>query len=109
MTPENFCYWLQGFAELNGTAPTPQQWESIKEHLALVFNKVTSSVPVTEEEEPSASETASDFARLVEQITVDREKDKFILPKQKNFPWKPNDIYCQGDSNTSSLPPTTIC
>jgi hypothetical protein len=41
MTTENFCYWLQGFAEVNRKAPTGEQWEIIKDHLSLVFNKVT--------------------------------------------------------------------
>lgn len=44
MTPENFCYFLQGFVELNGNPPTPEQWQSIKEHLQLVMNKVTPPV-----------------------------------------------------------------
>lgn len=42
MTPEQFAYWLQGFAELNnGTPPSAEQWKSIREHLATVFKKVT--------------------------------------------------------------------
>jgi hypothetical protein len=41
MTPEQFAYWLQGFAELQATAPTQDQWQSIREHLGTVFNKVT--------------------------------------------------------------------
>lgn len=45
MTPENFCYWLQGFSELNGQAPTEDQWKSITEHLGLVFKKVTPPGP----------------------------------------------------------------
>ena len=46
MTPENFAYWCQGFIELtNGAPPTPAQWEMIKEHLALVFTKVTKGFP----------------------------------------------------------------
>jgi hypothetical protein len=40
MNTEKFCYWLQGFAELNQDKPTDEQWKSIKEHLGLVFNKV---------------------------------------------------------------------
>lgn len=44
MTPEQFCYWMQGFSELNTAPPTPEQWQSIREHLALVFNKVTPPV-----------------------------------------------------------------
>ena len=42
MTSEQFTYWLQGYVELNGTAPTEAQWASIKEHLQLVFKKETS-------------------------------------------------------------------
>ena len=41
MTPEQFCCWLQGRAELDATPPTEEQWRSIREHLALVFTKVT--------------------------------------------------------------------
>jgi hypothetical protein len=39
----SFAYWLQGFSELNPDlpAPSPEQWKSIKEHLQLVFAKVT--------------------------------------------------------------------
>lgn len=46
MTSEQFVYWLQGFAELHQEPPTPEQWKSVKEHLATVFTKVTSPVPV---------------------------------------------------------------
>ncbi|WP_293705531.1 hypothetical protein [Stenotrophomonas sp. UBA7606] len=41
MTPEQFTYWMQGFAELNALPPSPEQWQSIREHLALVFEKKT--------------------------------------------------------------------
>ncbi len=41
MTPEQFAYWMQGFAELNALPPSPEQWQSIREHLALVFDKKT--------------------------------------------------------------------
>ena len=44
MNSESFTFWLQGYVELNGETPTPAQWELIKEHLALVFNKQTSSL-----------------------------------------------------------------
>ena len=41
-----FCYWLQGFSELNnGTPPNDMQWKAIRDHLGLVFNKVTPSYP----------------------------------------------------------------
>lgn len=42
MTPENFCYWLQGFIETaNPTSIDELQTKVIKDHLQLVFNKVT--------------------------------------------------------------------
>lgn len=41
MNEREFCYWLQGFAELNTQAPDQEQWQAIRDHLALVFNKVT--------------------------------------------------------------------
>lgn len=43
MTPEQFAYWLQGFAELTDSQaqPSPAQWQAIKDHLDTVFNKVT--------------------------------------------------------------------
>lgn len=38
MTPENFCYWLQGRMELlPNQAPTQEEWEIIRSHLKLVF------------------------------------------------------------------------
>lgn len=46
MTPETFCYWLNGFSELSDVPPTPEQWKSIQEHLALVFVKVTPPVDI---------------------------------------------------------------
>lgn len=47
MTPENFCYWLQGYFEISNTertGPAPLaslQVEEIKNHLSLVLNKKT--------------------------------------------------------------------
>lgn len=45
MTPENFCYWLQGRAELSNHAVTPEEWTCIVEHLRLVFDKKTETAP----------------------------------------------------------------
>lgn len=44
MTPEQFCYWLQGRAELVQQTPTDAEWKSIVEHLETVFEKVTPPV-----------------------------------------------------------------
>lgn len=42
MTPEEFCRWLKGYVEISGsTTISPQQWLVIKDHLNLVYNKVT--------------------------------------------------------------------
>jgi hypothetical protein len=41
MTPEQFAYWLQGFAEINGKVPNEEEWQIIKDHLATVFTKIT--------------------------------------------------------------------
>jgi hypothetical protein len=41
MEPLQFCYWLQGFAEVGSLPPNSQQWEIIKDHLQLVFDKKT--------------------------------------------------------------------
>jgi len=44
MSPENFCYWLQGFNEItDGQAPSQEQWEVIRKHLLLVFTQVIDS------------------------------------------------------------------
>lgn len=42
MTPEQFCYWLQGRAELQpDMTPTKAEWKMIREHLQTVFTKIT--------------------------------------------------------------------
>lgn len=44
MTPEQFCYWLQGRLEdrdLVTQSLTLEEQNLIKQHLALVFDKVT--------------------------------------------------------------------
>lgn len=45
MNANDFAFWLNGFVELNkGKMPDDDQWKSIKEHLQLVFTKVTPPV-----------------------------------------------------------------
>jgi len=42
MTPNDFCYWLQGFLEISNTKElTNEQLVVIKDHLQLVFEKKT--------------------------------------------------------------------
>lgn len=48
MNHEQFCYWLQGRAELDATPPTAEQWQSIREHLQLTFTKVTTPMQLSQ-------------------------------------------------------------
>ena len=42
MTPRDFCYWLQGFFEINNPMTIdPIELDIIKDHLKLVFRKET--------------------------------------------------------------------
>jgi hypothetical protein len=71
MNPEQFAYWLQGFVELNkGAEPTSEQWQSIKEHLATVFTKVT----------PPVGKTADDMEKAI------REYERSQRPSPYNYP-----------------------
>lgn len=51
MTSKDFCYWLQGYFEINGAgkptaAMTPEQTDMVKRHLALVFkHEIDPSIP----------------------------------------------------------------
>lgn len=46
MNAENFCFWLHGWFELQEPKTiTPEQLQEIKNHLDLVFNKVTPVIP----------------------------------------------------------------
>lgn len=52
MTPENFCFWLQGFFEISQHIDhrqglTSEAVEEIRNHLKTVFVKVTPEVKVT--------------------------------------------------------------
>ena len=64
----NFAYWLNGFAELNESPPTEAQWQAIKDHLALVFNKVTPLLADTDIM-PGYPRSPSDASRPLWQIS----------------------------------------
>jgi len=49
MTPRDFCYWLQGYMETeNPETIDATKTKIIKDHLNLVFNKITPTPPKTE-------------------------------------------------------------
>lgn len=84
MTPEQFCYWLQGFAELSGGCPpTPEQWKSICEHIATVFKKVTPPV-------------LDNKTRIANPLDAYNEFLRRNPPKESDTPkWhNPGDIIC---------------
>lgn len=64
MTPEQFAYWMQGFAELNAMPPSPEQWQSIREHLALVFEKKTPPVARPIQTAPNLPAAAPGLGRV---------------------------------------------
>lgn len=51
MTSRDFCYWLQGYFEINSAdrpieAITPEKADMIRRHLALVFkHEIDPSIP----------------------------------------------------------------
>ena len=53
MTPENFCYWLQGYFEITDLNDKKElnekQIEIIKNHLQLVLKKVTPDIKINDE------------------------------------------------------------
>ena len=96
MHPLDFCYWLQGFAEMTEGAPSEKQWALIKEHLATVFNKKTpplggwtdKDIDVAPAPTPAPMSSAKD---LVNDVKVDPELQKALdrlresYEKQKTF------------------------
>ncbi len=47
MSPENFCYWLRGYIELNSEnnpGLSPDQLKKVSEHLSLVLREVPKGI-----------------------------------------------------------------
>lgn len=86
MTPEQFAYWMQGFAELSPCPPSPEQWQSIRDHLELVFKKVT----------PKAKEAAAKPADHIsfEEMLKKAQEDAARRTQQdiNRYPYAPNGI-----------------
>ena len=59
MTPRDFCFWLQGYFEIEGKptqALDAAQTRIIREHLALVFIHQAGAVTAKAPEEPKQSQ-----------------------------------------------------
>lgn len=100
MTPEQFCYWLQGRAELMpDTPPSAAEWKMIAEHLATVFKKVTP---------PKAPDALQEALKKLQD-----EASKKTPPFYEQYPpapkpiyrpndyWDANRIYCQASHKTA--------
>lgn len=108
MEAQQFCYWMQGFAELSGDAlPTPEQWKSIREHLATVFVKVTPEVRVSHADLVKAAEKKkADMAEIFRKAQ-EQKLEPNLWPAG---PYKPRDIFCQqGPQVCDSSYKTSIC
>lgn len=85
MNPLNFCYWLQGFAEMHSIdedfSPTPDQWKIIQYHLQLVFDKVTPDYTNTSVKPVESEEVLKDVLREI-------REDK-IWTNEQTIPFEP--------------------
>jgi hypothetical protein len=92
MTSMEFCYWLQGFFELSdGDARIPddltgEQVTAIREHLALVFEKVTGGEALAPPKTASAEKlyTGDEIMKMVEELMRKGSAPKF--PEVAHFP-----------------------
>lgn len=76
MTAEQFAYWFQGFAELSETPPTQAQWDSMREHVATVFKKVTPPVSIN----IGPGEPVMTRPNIAEEIRKWNERDHPLYP-----------------------------
>lgn len=72
LTPTEFCYWLQGFSELTdaGQSLSKNQWEIIRQHLALVFDKITDNIK-PQECIPAKTPLQIDWKKMMEEFNKD--------------------------------------
>lgn len=96
-----FAYWLQGYVEMGGQCPTEYQWKMIKEHLALVFNKVTSQlegqepVEVTTKAEDNKTVVTDWSEEIKKALEKGREQEPLIpnigpYPHYPHYPTQPS-------------------
>lgn len=83
MTAETFAYWLKGHFELNNSDElTPQQVKIIKEHLNLVFNKVTPNIPLDNNLDNDFKELSSPYENSIDwTLRPDQLPKYFEIPK----------------------------
>ena len=73
MTPEAFCYWIQGLFEIaNPKSLDARQVQIIKDHLAEVFHKVTPD----RSESPVRDDPGTSKQEILDWIKKDKQKKK---------------------------------
>ncbi len=102
MTPENFCYWLQGLFEVGGAESlNSAQTQIVKDHLALVFTKVTPQYPYPVDLHPDSKRKEQNS-----------EWNKYLpfVPTGTGGPFKGNSVnmYFGGESSLSIDPKTIM-
>jgi len=114
MTAETFMTWIKGFIELaEPTSLTTQQWNVIKEHLQLVFTKVTIET-VDDDDDGVDPEAWKEFKKLIEEKKDSPNPWKnpdpykpappYIAPIT---PFNPGEVICGTDQ--SNMPDTFCC
>lgn len=68
MTPEQFCYWLNGYFDLNQGGKrhsdlTIEQVKCIKDHLALVFQQIVSPASERVVKKPPAKDSGTQIRK----------------------------------------------
>jgi hypothetical protein len=111
MTPENFCYWLQGSIELNGAKGfTKEQVEVIAEHLKLVFEKKTPDIDLRMNPDfPHwpADQTSPELKKMLEDWT---KTNKPVVPQEVTITCDATPSpESSGVSSTSNLDATLLC
>lgn len=96
MTSQDFCYWLNGYFELRReeVGLSDKQVDVIKEHLGLVFNKVT----VKQVSNPKGYDIGR---KLCESVTIPPIKDTLVYcATAPNLP----DLSCDTNFNLGFMP-----
>lgn len=112
MTPENFCYWLQGWFELNQTidhrdGATPETIDMIRDHLTLVFDKVTPDRGAKRVDKPdvptpngpiedAATSTNDDMGGYLDPEHIKKvikELDELEMPNLNDWKWPVAPLY----------------
>ena len=84
MDANSFAMWLNGYVELGGERPSEAQWQMIKEHLSLVFKKVTNPL-MSLSLKPTSSDISYCFSGgVVNPIKIATSETDFSIPDYAN-------------------------